>query len=221
MKAPISGLFLIAANVVPLIGVLFFEWDTLLVLALFWIENLIIGLFNLLRMLVVLFVNKLPGDSFTLIFFIVHYGAFCAGHGAILTGLLPYPAVDYQAYFAFESPGVARLFLDGAAVFLGFIEHFSPMILIGLAGLVLSHSVSFVEHFVLRGEMYRLSVNKLMLRPYQHIIVMHIGLIGGALLLELLASPVWLLALIVVLKIAFDFRQHRGRHKPPSEVTNF
>jgi len=45
-----SALALIGANLIPLIGVIFYDWDSRLVLALFWIENLIIGVFNLAKM---------------------------------------------------------------------------------------------------------------------------------------------------------------------------
>lgn len=211
-----------AANLVPLIGVLFFGWDTLLVLALFWSENLIIGAFNLMRMLILSMVNQRPSELFLCLFFTIHYGAFCAVHGMVLTDLLNFPEVKYQDYFAWAAPGVAMIFVEGAAVFLSFIEHFSPMIAFGLAALTLSHLVAFIEHFILRGEWHKLTINQLMMRPYRHILVMHIGLLGGALLLQKMGSPIWLLALIVLLKIAFDAHQHRRQHTEAStNITNF
>lgn len=41
---------LIFANTVPLIGVLFFEWSLFAIIFLYWMENIVIGFFNLLRM---------------------------------------------------------------------------------------------------------------------------------------------------------------------------
>lgn len=209
---PLSSYALIAANLIPLIGVVFFQWDSVLVLALFWIENLIIGAFNILRMWSVSFVAKNTSGVFLSAFFLVHYGLFCTVHGMLLTELLDYPKVNVGDYFANKSAGLFGIFQGGAAVFLNFVEKLSPTILIGIAGLTLSHFISFIENFILRGEIYKLQARKLMAEPYSHILVMHAGLIVGAILLQKLHSPVWLLAVIVLLKLAVDFVQHRRRH---------
>ena len=44
-----SAIVLIAANVLPLVGVLFFDWSLHTILVLYWIENGIVGLWNLPR----------------------------------------------------------------------------------------------------------------------------------------------------------------------------
>ena len=64
MQIKFSLLALLVANLVPLIGVLFFAWDLVLVLALFWIENIIIGVFNLLKMLLVAVRNNVLKSLF-------------------------------------------------------------------------------------------------------------------------------------------------------------
>ena len=73
MQIKFSLLALLVANLVPLIGVLFFAWDLVLVLALFWIENIIIGVFNLLKMLLVAVRNNVLKSLFLSAFFILHY----------------------------------------------------------------------------------------------------------------------------------------------------
>lgn len=209
---PLSSYALIAANLIPLIGVVFFQWDSALVLALFWIENLIIGAFNVLRMWGVSVVAKNISGLFSSAFFLVHYGLFCAVHGMLLTDLLDYPKVNVGDYFTQTSTGFLGIFQDGAAVFLSFVDMFSPTILIGIAGLVLSHFSSFIENFILRGEIFKLKARQLMAEPYSHIIVMHAGLIVGAIVLQKLHSPVWLLATIILLKLMADFALHKRRH---------
>ena len=210
---PLSSYALVAANLIPLAGALFYQWDAIFVLALFWIENLIIGAFNVLRMLSTAAVTKDWSGLFMCAFFIFHYGAFCSVHGMLLTDLLGYPEVRVQDYFAIQSAGALDLFLEGAAIFLSFTERLAPAIWLALTGLLLSHLASFLENFILRGEIHTLGVRKLMARPYSHILVMHTGLIMGAVLLQKLQSPVWLLAVIVVIKLVFDFLQHRKRHR--------
>src|SRR3954464_1834875 len=46
-----SAYVLIAANVLPLLGVLFLGWDTFSIIALYWTENVIIGAINVLKMI--------------------------------------------------------------------------------------------------------------------------------------------------------------------------
>ena len=52
-RPPFSILALIAANLAPLFGVLFFGWDAAAIVLLYWIENLIIGAYNVLMMILV------------------------------------------------------------------------------------------------------------------------------------------------------------------------
>lgn len=209
---PFSAYALIMANLIPLVGVIFFGWDTVLVLALFWIENLIIGAFNLLRIITVAIVNKDHSGWFTSVFFVFHYGAFCSVHGILLSSLLGVPEFNYEEIIGFEVTGVLQLFAEGLAVLLNFIEALSPYIWFGLIGLAASHLVSFVEHFILRGEVFNMKPRQLMSRPYHHVVVMHVGLILGAIVLQKLQSPVWLLAIIVSAKLVVDYQQHRLRH---------
>src|SRR6188472_645744 len=46
-----SAWALIAANTLPLFGVLFFGWDTFSIVFLYWVENVIIGAVNVLKMI--------------------------------------------------------------------------------------------------------------------------------------------------------------------------
>ena len=46
-----SAYVLIAANALPLFGVLFLGWDTFSIVALYWVENVIIGAINVLKMI--------------------------------------------------------------------------------------------------------------------------------------------------------------------------
>jgi hypothetical protein len=58
-----SAIALLAANAIPLVGVLFFGWSLLTILVLFWIENGIVGFWNVPRILLARqsLVDSLPG----------------------------------------------------------------------------------------------------------------------------------------------------------------
>jgi len=49
-EKPVSAWVLVAANLVPLAGVLWWDWSVFALLVLFWMENVVIGLLFALRL---------------------------------------------------------------------------------------------------------------------------------------------------------------------------
>jgi hypothetical protein len=82
-----------------------------------------------------------------------------------------------------------------------------------LAGLFISHGISFFDNFLGRREYERATVKELMTAPYSRIVVMQFALIFGGWIVLLLRSPVPALALLIVLKTALDFSAHRKEHE--------
>ena len=208
-----SSIALIGANLIPLIGALLFGWNAILILALFWIENLVIGAFNVIKLLAIAAYKKQPKALFLCAFFIFHYGAFCSIHGTILWEILGLEKLDKSLYFNFEWMGVAELFADGIVVFLAFIERFKLEILLGITALAGSHFINFIENFILRGEIFDTQAKDLMAKPYAQIIVLHGGLILGAAGVEKFGSPIWLLIIIIGFKIAIEIIMHQRNLK--------
>lgn len=207
---------MLLANAVPLIGVLFYGWDVAFVLALFWIENLIIGIVTLLKMVIVVFRQRHYSELAVCAFFVLHYGVFCMAHGALLWSLLDLGTLDPNLYFSARSDGLAEVFVDGATVFLSFLDQFGEALQWAVLALTLSHGIRLIEHFVLRGDVFNANVNQLMSQPYPRIVILHAGLLLGAIILEKLGSPVWLLVIIVLLKMAADVINYR---KTPEQNT--
>ena len=86
-KDNLSLLALIGANLIPLGGVFFFGWGVTFIVLLYWIENLIAGFYNILK-IAILKTDQATDNLqklFIIPFFCVHYGGFCAGHGFFLT----------------------------------------------------------------------------------------------------------------------------------------
>ena len=82
-----TPLVLIVGNVVPLLCILAFGWRGFFLFALYWLENIIIGIINVFKMVTCLIRN---GDSRALLmipFFIFHYGIFAMGHGYLVVAL--------------------------------------------------------------------------------------------------------------------------------------
>lgn len=214
---PFSAVGLLLANVVPLLGVIFWGWDEVLVLAVFWIENLLIGFFNIMKMAASSLVARRPSGLFLITFFLIHYGAFCSIHGILLTDLLGFE-VTTPGFLAELSLGPGELFIRAAVIVHSFLIELAPHIWLGIAALFLSHLVSFIENYLLNGEVFRARANDLMAKPYTQIIVMHAGLLLGAVVLQQFGSPVWMLALIVFLKVLADYAQFRQRRAKASRI---
>ena len=197
-SAPVAVLLLIGANLIPLAGVLFFGWDLMTILVAYWLENGIVGLFNVLRLALAAGGQQSGPGSGSLAssakvalipFFVMHYGIFWLVHGA----------------FVFVLPGLA-----GESEELG--PAFGYVALATLA-LALSHGASFVTNYIGRGEYRRASVDALFLAPYGRVVVLHLTvLLGGFLILES-GGPAAVVALLVVLKTAIDLLFHLREHR--------
>lgn len=205
-RVQLSTLALILGNIVPLLGVLILGWRVEDILVLYWIENLVVGFYTLVRMLIVAPV----GGLFAGAFFTVHYGGFCAGHGLFLLSLLELAGADWfpQSHWA------------GPLVFVGLlVDVVSKVMEIAPAGwvwatgaLLLSHAVSLVVNFWLGGEYRERTVRKLMMMPYPRMVALHVAIIAGGFAVIALDSPLPMLGALVVLKIGIDLYLHRREH---------
>ena len=112
MNSRPSSIILVLANLIPLVGVVLYEWNVLEILLLYWTESVVIGLINVMRMISCQTDNILAGlgqytgrkemppelqknippgalhaiKFFIIPFFVLHYGGFCYGHLMAVTG---------------------------------------------------------------------------------------------------------------------------------------
>jgi hypothetical protein len=185
-----SKVSLVIANLVPVAGVLLLGWDAGLLVILYWIENIIIGIYNVFKMLLM---PPPEGESkapkiFIAPFFAVHYGGFCLGHGVFV--------------FFLASGFSERSLLSEAVV-----------LLVPAAGLMVSHGISFYQHYLMGGEREKATLEKLMLAPYKRIVLLHVGILIGAVPVMALRSPMPLLLFLIVGKIVIDLKMHKKAHE--------
>jgi hypothetical protein len=196
-----SSLILVAANLLPLYGVLVLDWAVFPVMLLFWLENVVIGALNALRMLLAdptdlaLWGAKL----FMVPFFCFHYGMFTAIHGTFVVSMFGAKAYDRMDQGLIPVAGVLRAIVD---------FDIAP----ALAVLAISHAFSFVWNYLVRGEFRRASLGELMGQPYKRVIVLHFTILLGGGFAMALGSPVWALLLLVVLKVGIDLNAHIKEH---------
>lgn len=80
----------IGSNVVPVIGVIFFGWQALPLLVFYWIENVIVGVLNIPKIVLSGVTKPMPEPvigSVLAAFFTFHYGMFCFVHGVFIFAL--------------------------------------------------------------------------------------------------------------------------------------
>ncbi len=187
-----SPLALVAANLVPLAGVLFLGWGLGTVMVLFWAESAVIGFYTLIKMGVVGKVAVLFAGPF----FVGHFGAFMSIHFLFIQGLFLNAGMKPSE----EPPALQAL----AALFFPLWP--------ALLALFASHGISFVLYFLLRREYRGQTVSGLMSAPYRRIIVMQLAIIFGGFMAMLLKTPLPALVLLIVLKIIADLYAHRREH---------
>lgn len=209
----LSLIALIAANLVPIAGVLFWDWNEVLILALFWIENLIIGAFNVIKMVFLSVQTANLKSLFLTAFFIFHYGFFCSVHGTFLWDLLIPTELNTTLLFNDELNGVAEIFAEGLSVAYNFHLLLGSALTLGIAAIAISHAVSFIEHFIIHSQRLNPGINKLMMQPYSQIMIMHGGLLLGAFAIDRFGSTLWLLFFMVLFKLIVDISQYQQRHK--------
>ena len=193
-----SQVTLVLANAVPLVGVLLLGWTVFPLLLLYWLENVVVGAFNVLKMLLAKPAEPVywAGKLFLIPFFIVHFGGFTFVHGVLVVaffgpkGIQPFDLLT-------AVPAAIR------ANQLGW----------GVLSLIASHGFSFYWNYVKNGEYQRASLQALMGQPYSRVIVLHLTVLFGGWIVMLLGSPVGALLVLVALKTAADWRGHRAERR--------
>jgi hypothetical protein len=195
---------LVAGAAVPVAGVLSGSWSLREVVVLYWAENVIIGLLQVVKMLAASPRDMPPAGHlaklFLVPFFTFHYGMFCFVHGV----------------FVFAITGGAFGGKGGGGPVGGPLEMFGSMadfpkpfwLALGLIGA--NHVQQAVQRFFLSGA-WRAGGGKglqdLMGEPYKHIVVVHLGILFGAFLAVALGNAIGVLLIIVAGKFLIDLRE--------------
>jgi hypothetical protein len=184
----------LAVDLAPVFAVIAWHWGAAPLVMLYWMENLVIGVMTVPRMLFISIAKFGPigfvGGLFMSAFFTVHYGMFCFVHGGFITAFLAtsHPELVGPNFMPFDFGSMI-----GAGLASG------PNMVFVLALIIFFQLFAFLFGFLLRGEWKRSGVDQEMLAPYGRIIILHIGIFAGAFALIALGDPmVGVLALIVL-----------------------
>ena len=207
-RLTLPQLALLLANLIPVFGVLFMDWDVGAIIVLYWAENLVVGMYTILKMLVA----GGYGAIGNILFFCVHYGGFAAIHGMFVLKLTEYAGISTLQTAETSWPGPLVL-AEKLYHLVGNILNAAPdEFLWVLLAMVLSHGVSFLLLFIGQDEYRVTTTSKLMRAPYQRVAILHITVIIGAFLIAKLDSPIGLLLVLVALKTGMDIILHNRTH---------
>lgn len=194
---------LIVANLIPLFGVMFYGWNVFSLMLLYWLENVIIGFFTILKMKKAegSLLNKFPMSlkvngrdvssfkrqsmfderAFFIPFFTLHFGLFTFVQGIF----------------------VLVFFFSSQVTFAG--------VIIGFLSLCFSHFMSYQLNYLDREEYKTTSVEYLFISPYPRIVVMQLTVILGG-MFALSNQTIYAGILLVVLKTIADLVTHLIEH---------
>jgi hypothetical protein len=191
---------IILANLVPLVGVLFLGWSVLSVVLLFWLESVIIGFFNVWKMIFAQKGEALSIDGkaqasgcaklFLIPFFMVHYGLFMLGQGIFI--------------FVF----LGKTLKTEPDVATNLQNQLGNAFWLALLVLFINHLLDFLRNYIFKKAYQTAAVTKLLFAPYGRVFIQQFVIIGGAFLLEVFNTNLVFLALLIILKIIADISGH-------------
>lgn len=207
-----AAVALVAANLLPLALVLAGYGDVGGLVVLYWAENVAIGFYTVLRMLMAR--GGSAGEKWSkTVFFCVHYGGFCFVHGVFVTTLFLSPE-QLEAIRALPRWSGFGVFVQQLWLGANVMGLFSPVaLLLPLLALFASHGVSFYTNYMRNGRYLTSRPDDSFWRPYPRIVLLHFCIIGGGFLIASHGSTVPLLAALVIGKTLIDLTLHRRSNR--------
>jgi len=184
---------IVVLNAVPFVGVLAWGWNLGAIMLLYWLENGVVGLLNVPKLVLAAKTGEdsNPGPvlgfdaptvlllAFLVGFFGFHYGAFWFVHGVFVLTLfvLPETALVLEAL---------------------------PLVLVGLVALAVQRTYESYDEFYRSGAFREVTPKEQMRVPYKRVVALHVTLVLGGFVVSAGGSPVGALLILVVAKTGYD-----------------
>ena len=211
-KLSITDAIAVIVNLIPLFGVLLKNWDPRQLFLVYCVETIIIGGYNILKMLIVTIYKKrdkweyngatnMVSGFFFIIFFIFHYGLFVFIQTGIFTAVT----------------GLAKDGDFGPLTFLRNIFSYLTMdTRIVLYFFILMYGIRMVTDFIVSGKYKEISMGMLMFQPYLRIFIQQFVVIMGSMFLAFGAGKIFMI-IFVCIKIYFEVFIHYNKLIESSE----
>ena len=215
----ISEVSLIAANLVPIFGILFANWNPFDIVIVYWIESAVIGFWAIFRILfssnnLELLKNSTTNTGLSLLatilklaiisFFIFHYGLFVLALGILI----------FTLFKSGSSSSVVGLYLHEFKLFTSGLWCTS-------IALFVSHGISFFSNYIGKGEYKKTFAAMEMVLPYKRIAIMQVTIIVGMGIGILFGTSKTIAIILVIAKIVADYYSHLSEHSKRLKNKNY
>ena len=193
-------------NLLPIIGVLFYNWDIFPVIYIYFLETVVIGFFGLLKIIVAEGQDYCYEKSFiadVLLSQIFPYLNSTSSKGAVVMSYFISSIIFYGILF-----GLCLLAFTPQNLALAWNTNYLIIVL----GLIISHGISFFQNYIGRKEYYFAVPYGEMIPPFDRVLMMFLVFASGAFTIYQLDSSILLLVALIVLKIIFDIIAHYQDH---------
>lgn len=225
-----SAWMLIAVNLALIFAVITWQWNVFDIVFLYWVENLVIGAINVLKMLFCYpDINAMAGGADKNILRetamqkgyseerttkIMKWAPIVLNLGAKLF-FIPFFIIHYGMFCYGHGVFVFALFSDGslntgAKDATEALKMLTPHMRLAIGLLAASHLFSFLRNFIGANEYKHTNPVALMMRPYGRIVVLHLTILLGGMLAMVFGDPIGLLIVLILFKTLVDLAMHQA-----------
>ena len=218
-----SSWVLIAVNLGLIAGVIAWDWSVFDIIFLYWVENLVIGAINVLKMatakpdqqaltsLVDAMKGRATPEQASQLKEKISASPLANMGAAIKLFLIPFFIIHYGMFCYGHGIFIFSMFRDSnhGDITTGW-DLLNGYMLFAISLLAASHLFSFLRNFIAGGEYKRTHPATLMMRPYGRIVALHITIIFGGFLTMAFDSPTGLLIILMLMKTSVDLVMHQS-----------
>jgi hypothetical protein len=193
----------ISINLMPVAGIVLFGWSAFVLMMLYWLENIVIGIVTLGKILV----GSTLRDHRSLFatipigaFFVFHYGLFCFVHGIFVWAI--FGDANAAPGSPFEMPGAIMAEIEA-----------SPEIFWGIVYLCAVYVIVFLG-WMISGAWRQTNAIVEMGKPYVRIVVLHVTIIAAGMPVIILGEPMVGVLILALIKTGFELYLATRHHFP-------
>ena len=215
-----SRLALIAANLVPLVGVIFLDWDLLSILLLYWLETLLVFGLALMRA-----IKHSGGAALGVsVLYLLVFVVLSAAHMTVLVVLAEAVGQTDGSVPNLNQAADAPLFSALKMIYLGGLEWIArerpELLLYALPAQVLSQLIGCWPGPTLAADRTLVSAQAILRQALGRVVILHMALLLGSVVIAAMQARDLLpiLALLILFKLGFDVRGHWQAERTASGV---
>ena len=201
-----SIISLVIANIIPIIGVIFWNWDIFPLVYIYFLETIVIGLFGFLKIILA------QGVDYT-----IEQGLVSQ---ILLSQFFPRLNSTSSKSSVLISYVICLIFYIGLLFVLcllvltpsNFSKPWEPSYFIAILGLIISHSISFWQNYIKNKEYIYAVPYTQMTQPFDRVMVMILVFSVTAFAIYRIDVSILTILALIIIKIIFDIIYHYQEH---------